>query len=76
MERICRETCDEMVAEQELLEAQLSETQGFRSGDVRTVFAGSTRLLVKPCGVLVDAIFKDAELEARASPSTMFRDWE
>ena len=66
VERICRETCDEMVAEQKLLEDQLGGRVSTHS--VRWQYRVTCETLQR----LVDAIFNDAKLEASASPSTMF----
>ena len=67
VERICRETCDEMVTEQKLLEDQLVRRMSTHS--VRWQYKTTCDTLQR----LVDAIFKDAELEASPSPSTMFK---
>ena len=67
VERICRETVDEMVAEQNLLEDEL-QGRIFSKHSVRW----QCRVTCETLQRLVEAIFNDAQLEASASPSTMF----
>ena len=67
VERVCRETCDEMVAEQNRLKDAL-RGRIFSKHSVKW----QCRVTGETLQRLVEAIFNDAQLEASASPSTMF----